>query len=324
VAGAGNISPFHIAAWQRRRDVVVAGICDPDAGRAARRASERSIPGVFDNAQAMLDGCAADVLDIASPVETHAPLALAAMTRGLHVLCQKPLCASLDEAQALLRALPTGPRLMVHENWRFRPWYREVARWLEAGRIGTVRQARMTWFNAGLLPDAGGRLPIFERQPYMARVPRLIVGDVLIHHLDTMRRLLGPLAVRSATTARNCPEAKGEAAATIALTGAAGATAIVEGNMCAHGYPARPLDRCEILGDRGRILFEHDLLRCDGETPEQVRFDLDAGYQASFDGVIDHFVEALAARRPFETSPEDNLQTLRLVEDAYAAAGDPQ
>ena len=77
-------------------------------------------------------------------------------------------------------------RLMVHENWRFRPWYRELARWLREGRAGTVRQVRMTWFNAGLLPDAEGRLPIFAKQPYMARVPRLIVGDVLMRRLTDL------------------------------------------------------------------------------------------------------------------------------------------
>ena len=52
-----------------------------------------------------------------------------------------------------------------------------------------------------------------------------------------------------------------------------------------------------------------------------MQYDRDTGYQASFDGVIGHFVDCLETGAPFETGPADNLQTLRLVEDAYRAAG---
>jgi predicted dehydrogenase len=51
-----------------------------------------------------------------------------------------------------------------------------------------------------------------------------------------------------------------------------------------------------------------------------LKYDRDQGYQASFDGVIAHFVECLQTGAPFETSAADNLATLRLVEAAYAAA----
>lgn len=320
VAGAGNISAYHLAAWRRRRDVDLVAICDPVRERARARAESFAIPCVYADVATMLGACGAQALDIAAPVATHAPFALDALGRGIHVLCQKPLCATLAEAQALVAALPTGARLMVHENWRFRPWYRVLREWLRDGRAGSVRQVAMSWRNSGLLPDAEGRLPIFARQPYMAELPRLIVGEVLIHHLDTLRWLFGPLAVRAATLGWGCPEAAGESAATILLEGPRREAIALDGNMMAHGYPARPLDRCEVLGDAGRILVEGGALALDGAHPMRLEFDLDAGYQASFDGVIDHFVDALASGAPFETSPHDNLRTLQLVEAAYAAA----
>jgi predicted dehydrogenase len=274
---------------------------------------------VFGDLDALLNAADIHALDIASPVGTHAPFALKAVQRGAHTLCQKPLCATLAQARALVDALPASPRLMVHENWRFRPWYRIVRGWLAALRVGTVRQVRLSWFNAGLLPDAAGALPIFARQPYMAQLPRLIVGEVLIHHLDTLRWLFGSLAVRAATLAYGCPVAAGESAATILLDGAAHETIVLEGNMMAHGYPSRPLDRCEILGDAGRILLADDTLALECTHPERHTFDLDAAYQSSFDAVIDHFVDALRTGAPFETHPADNLETLELVEDVYAA-----
>jgi predicted dehydrogenase len=64
--------------------------------------------------------------------------------------------------------------------------------------------------------------------------------------------------------------------------------------------------------------FELKLL---GGAPRVERYDADQGYQASFDGVIAHFVDCLDTGAPFETGPHDNLETLRLVEHAYRVAG---
>ena len=282
---------------------------------------EFSIPTTFADYDAMLSAARVDVVDIASPLHTHAPYVRTAMGRGIHATCQKPLCGSLAEAHALVASLPTtGPRLMVHENWRFRPWYRRIARWLADQRVGRVRAVRLSWLNSGLLPDASGRLPIFARQPYMARLPRLMVGEVLIHHLDTLRYLIGPLQIRAATLAHDCPEAAGESGATVTIAGPRGEAVILEGDMTAAGHPARPLDRCEIVGDAGRILLEGGTLALEGERGEREVFDLDGGYQASFDGAIGHFVERLCDGGEFETGPRDNLETLALVEDVYAKA----
>ena len=67
-----------------------------------------------------------DALDVASPRETHAAWVEAAAARGIDVLCQKPLTPTLAEAEALVQRVGARVRLMVHENWRFRPWYREL------------------------------------------------------------------------------------------------------------------------------------------------------------------------------------------------------
>jgi predicted dehydrogenase len=90
--------------------------------------------------------------------------------------------------------------------------------------------------------------------------------------------------------------------------------------MAAPGYPARPPDRLEIVGTKASVVFDDWALRLLGHRPRNESYDRDRGYQQSFDGVIAHFVECLASGAPFETGPADNLETLRLVEDAYAAA----
>jgi predicted dehydrogenase len=209
----------------------------------------------------------------------------------------------------------------VHENWRFRPWYRELKRWIVAGDLGEVLLARMAIITSGMLPDASGRRPSFERQPFMQHEERLMIAEVLIHHLDVMRFLCGELSVVAARAARTIPDVRGETVAGIFLETASGAPVEVTGTMAAPGYPSRPPDRLEIVGSKASAVFADSELRLLGATPRSQSYDKDRGYQASFDGVIAHFVDCLETGVPFETDAVENLATLRLVEDAYAAAG---
>ena len=130
-------------------------------------------------------------------------------------------------------------------------------------------------------------------------------------------RLLYALAGSPATWTNFSP------LASIFLETATGKPVEVNGTMAAPGYPARPPDRMEIVGSSASVAFDDWELRLLGPSPRTERYDRDAGYQASFDGVIAHFVHCLASGSAFETGPTDSLETLRLVEDAYAAAGLP-
>lgn len=323
LAGAGMISFHHLIAWRRLGERVrLIAICDPDRARAERRADEFAIANIYDDAAAMFARERFDALDVASPRETHAALVEAAAERGIDVLCQKPLAPTLAEAEELVARVGERSRLMVHENWRFRPWYREVRRWLAQGTLGEIESASMTMNSSGMLPDASGARPALVRQPFMAQETRLMIAEVMIHHLDTMRFLCGPLRVVSARAARTLPEvAAGETLATIFLETASGAPLIVAGTMAAPGFPPRTQDRLEIIGSKGSAVLSDTDLRLLGPQGRHTTFDTDKGYQESFDSVIAHFVDCLESGAPFETHPADNLDTLRLVEHAYWAAG---
>ncbi|MFI5013899.1 MAG: Gfo/Idh/MocA family protein [Hyphomicrobiales bacterium] len=322
LAGAGMISWYHLAAWRKLAErVALVAVCDPDAGHARRRAEEFGIAKVYQDRDAMLAAEPIDALDVASPRETHAAWVEAAAARGIDVLCQKPLTPTLAEALELVRRVDGKIRLMVHENWRFRPWYRELKSWIAAGALGDILLARMEMINSGFLPDAEGRRPSFVRQPFMQHEKRLMMSEVLIHHLDAMRFLCGELRVVAARAARTLPDVAGETVASIFLETAAGAPVEVAGTMAAPGYPPRAPDRLEIVGAKASAIFEGNVLRLVGPSPREIPYDNDQGYQASFDGVIAHFVECLEMGSPFETDPADNLETLRLVEHAYWAAG---
>jgi predicted dehydrogenase len=321
LVGAGMISWHHLTGWRSLGERVrVVAVCDPDPVKAAKRAEEFSIPHCYQDADALFAAEAIDALDVASPRQTHAGWVEAAAARGIDVLCQKPMTPTLAESQALVRRVEGQSRFMVHENWRFRPWYRDLKRWIAAGDLGDVILARMAVISSGMLPDASGRRPAFERQPFMQHEEQLMIAEVLIHHLDVMRFLCGELEVVGARTARTLPDVRGETMAAIFMQTSAGAPVEVMGTMAAPGFPSRPPDRLEIVGSKAGAVFADDELRLLGSEPRNQVYDRDRGYQASFDGVIAHFVDCLETGAPFETDAVENLQTLRLVEDAYRSA----
>jgi len=321
LVGAGMISYYHLVAWSRQERAQVVAVCDPQIERARQRAAEFNIPAAYDRIEAMLDARALDAVDIASPRETHAGLVEIAAARGIDALCQKPLTPTFAEGAALADRVGGAIRLMVHENWRFRPWYRALGRWLAAGDLGPLQCASMTMLSSGLVRDASGQFPDLVRQPFMAREKRLMIAEVLIHHLDVVRWLCGPLTVVAARTAHTVPEVEGESLATIFLQTAEGAPVIVSGTLAAPGFDPRTGDRLEIVGRQASALLSGVDLQLLGPTPRQERFVFERDYQASFDGAIGHFVNGLVTGAPFETDVRDNLETLRLVEEAYEAAG---
>jgi D-serine deaminase-like pyridoxal phosphate-dependent protein/predicted dehydrogenase len=324
LVGAGMISYHHLIAWSRDRRATVTAICDPQIENARHRAAAFNIPAVYGSLEEMLAGETLDALDVASPRDTHVPLVGMAAAKGIDVLCQKPLAPTLAEGVALAHDVAGKIRLMVHENWRFRPWYRHLKRWLDHDGAGRLLQVDMAVLSSGLLPDAAGRRPILERQPFMGREKRLMIAEVLIHHLDTLRWLFGPLKLVSAMTAHTVPEVAGETLAAIGLETAAGVPVMLRGALDAAGYPERTLDRLEIVGTRSSAMLDGTAIRFAGAEAGEQNFDFARDYQASFDRVIAHFLDGLVDGTRFETDVMDNLETLRLVEESYALAASRQ
>lgn len=318
LAGAGWVSRHHLDAWETLQDRArVVAVADPDRRAATARAERYEIPHVYGSVEDMLEGTRLDAVDVAAPREAHAPICRLAARHGLDVLCQKPLAPTLAEAEALVAGIGGRGRLMVHENWRFRPHYRRVRGWLDEGRVGRIRSVVLGVLTSGLVPDRNGELPALTRQPMLAGLERMLLMEVMIHHVDVLRFLLGPLTLDAARLGRNCEAIRGEDRATLLLGTEDGAAACLVGDFMARGHPARQMDRLEILGTEGSILLEEDRLSLRSDRELTVPVDLDGDYEASYRGAITHFLDRLADGRPFETRPEDNLETLRIVEEAY-------
>jgi predicted dehydrogenase len=143
----------------------------------------------------------------------------------------------------------------------------------------------------------------------------------MIHHLDVLRLLLGPLEVVAARLNRLNPNLPGEDTASILLEGVSGVIATADGCICAPGYPPLHGDRLEIVGTRGTVVMDYNRVYLVGQEDAAEEVDLMGRYQECFDQSVREFVEGVRTGAVFETDRLDNLETLRLMESVYNAAG---
>jgi D-apiose dehydrogenase len=322
VLGCGMISVDHLKAWARCAGAEVVAVCDPVLERAQSRAREFGIAAAYDSPEAMLAAEALDMVDIITPRETHAAMVRLAARHKVHALCEKPLCPTHEEARALVREVGDSIRVMVNENWRYRIYFRKIAEWLQAGRLGTVTQVRLALWRSSMLPRADdGRIHALTRQAFLAKEERVLIAESLIHEIDVVRALFGEVSVLACSTGHACREIVGEDSATLLLRTAYGLTVTIDGVMTAAGHETRAPNRMEIAGTRCSVLLENAVLKLVGAEEETHAFDEAAVRQGCFDASVQHFVDQLRSGGPFWTSAQDQLGSLRVMEEAYRLAG---
>jgi predicted dehydrogenase len=149
IAGFGFISgKGHQPAYQQRDDVQIVAVADvcPARLEAARAAlpKARLYPDHRELLRAEKD---LDFIDISTPPNAHAEIALAALGRGLHVLCEKPLTTTLAEARSLVEAARTHRRVVFPaHNYKHAPVVKFAQETIQSGRIGTVRAVTLNTF----------------------------------------------------------------------------------------------------------------------------------------------------------------------------------
>jgi predicted dehydrogenase len=323
VVGAGRISKYHFVAWQSAPDVAVVAVCDIDAARAREAAEEYAVPASYDSVATLLEREKVDALDIASPPDSHEEILGLAAARGVDCLCQKPMARDFDEATRIVENVTPRIRLMVNENRRHLPYFQRAQQWIAEGSVGKIQQASMTAYRSLFLPDPNGK---YSGTPALVHGVRLYLGEAMIHQIDALRSLLGPLRVIAARTLHTDPVLKGDTLCTLFMKTEGGAPVVISGNSAAVGYPKSFNDRFEILGSRASIVWEDNVLRLLGPEPREEAFDMEGQYaemyQSCFTTAALAFREALRSGGPFPTDAKDNLETLRIVEDAYRLAGE--
>ncbi|MEP7367459.1 MAG: Gfo/Idh/MocA family oxidoreductase, partial [Acidobacteriota bacterium] len=252
--GCGFFGQIQLEAWRRMEGVSIVAACDVALDRAAA-----SAPHAYTDPVEMLDREQLDFIDIATRPDTHADLIRLAVARKTPAICQKPLAVSLEEGIDLARLVSgSGVPVMVHENWRWQPWFRETKSLIDSGAIGApigyqfcVRQG-----------DGMGPHP-YPNQPYFAKMPRLLIYETLIHFVDTARFLFGDIVSVQAHIRRLNPLIAGEDRALLILTHESSADGVIDGHRFRDPEPPGPAMANTFLeGETGsmRVLATGEIL----------------------------------------------------------------
>lgn len=236
--GAGYFSHFQYEAWQRIPEVEIVAFSNRDPVKAAEITRKFGHQKLYADYREMFDAEKPDFVDVITPPPSHAPICAEAAKRGIHIICQKPLAPSLAEARAIVAdAAAHKVRFMVHENWRFQPWYREIKRQLDAGAIGDQLFSLSFRSRMG---DGWGANAYIPRQPYFRDYPRLLVYENGVHFIDTYRYLAGEIARVTAWHRRLNPVIKGEDCALLVFEFANSAIGLWDANRYNETTAANP------------------------------------------------------------------------------------
>ena len=321
--GTGYFSRFHYSAWSRIPEVDLVGICSLDPVSKAEVKSQYKVPNSGTNFAMMLDELKPDLVDIITPPDTHTEFVMACVDRGIPVICQKPFTRSYQEAAELVDKIKANNgQVIIHENFRFQPWYIKLKSLLEQNVLGQLYQVTFS-----LRPgDGQGPQAYMERQPYFQQMERFLVHETAIHLIDVFRYLLGEMTSVFADLRRINPAIKGEDAGLLVFSFENGARGLLDGNRLSdHGAENCRLTMGEmrIEGEKGVLSLNGDgqvCLRNKGEPQtSKVSYDwIDCDFGGdSVYNLQRYVIDQLMQGAPIVNNAEDYLVNLKIAELAY-------
>jgi predicted dehydrogenase len=225
IFGTGFWSRFQLAAWQEIQGARCVALYNRTRAKAEALARQFGIPSVYDNAEQLLRNEKVDFIDVITDVGTHSQFVHLAASRGLPVICQKPLAPTLEIAEEMVAACRTaGVPLYVHENWRWQAPIRALKQELMEQPVGRIFRARIDYCNS---------FPVFDHQPFLRELDQFILTDIGSHILDTARFLFGEAESLYCQTQHVHPSIRGEDVATV----------MMRKTTCARrGWSSAPID----------------------------------------------------------------------------------
>jgi predicted dehydrogenase len=316
ICGLGMMGRAHLGHTLRIEGVELAAVCDADPGRLDLSAEivgniefgHRDLRPEhvrrYDDFGALLDDAELDAVVIATPTESHAPMAVAALQAGLHVFCEKPIALTLDDADRMIEAAArTGRVLMIGHVVRFFPAYVRIRGRIRSGEHGRVLGAEFSRICG--LPGWGGQS--WFRDP--ARSGGMPI-DLHIHDADFVLYALGaPRAVRSFRTHDSATGI--DLLRTLYLFEDATVTshgAWLHGSVAFSAWASLIFERAGLYWHTDSS--EHVRLHPSEGNRQRIELPAVDGYEAE----LRDFVESVHAGRPSEVVPPRSArEALRLV-----------
>ena len=321
VIGCGAISGNHFHAIGKTENAALRAVCDIDEARLQNAMSEQGVDGYADYHD-LLARQDIDAVHICVPHYLHAPISVAALKAGKHVLCEKPMGMTIQEAEAMRQAAEeSGRTLTVCFQNRYNGTSLRMKEIIDGGTLGRV--------------IGGSAFVCWDRdEAYYASCPwrgtwKTEGGSLLInqsiHTLDLLRWLAGGLTLKSATmTAKRLADTiETEDTCDMLLENDAGRRFVFYCTNCAatneNIYLHLTLEKGEMHMDGARLtlLTEDDVKVEDYSTGKGVGKDY---WGAGHDHLIAEFYRSLGLGEPPFITAADALETTRLMDEAYRSS----
>ncbi|MBO0991725.1 Gfo/Idh/MocA family protein [Bacillus sp. SD088] len=318
VVGCGSIAKFrHLPEYAMNDQVEIVAVCDIVEERANKMAGEYG-GQAFTNYEEMLSEVELDIVSVCTPNYLHAPISIAALEAGNHVLCEKPMATSEKEALDMIQAAEkNGKKLMIGHNQRFVASHEKARELIANGEVGKIYSFRTAFGHPG--PEGWG---IDGKDSWFFRKEEAFIGamgDLGVHKTDLMRYLLGEEFVEVGSFV----ESGAKENSTVddnAVCILKSETGII-GTLAASWAYGKEDNATIIYGEKAVLRLEddpeHSLIvhHVGGETEN---FDL-GKIQSNEDGgqsstkVIDHFVDSIVKDTEPPINGEEGMKSLKVV-----------
>ena len=307
VIGCGGIGGAHLTRWANVSGARIAAVCDVDAGAAMRAATEFGSEAHTDWRD-LLAGGGLDAADICTPPNRHAEIVLFALGHGLHVLCEKPLARTADEARPLVRRAEEKNRLLMTAFChRFHPPILFAKELIDNDDLGRVVMFRNRF--SGLFAGVEER---WFSDPEISGGGSLL--DTAIHSIDLFRYLVGEIKSVSGGVAIFNPKVRVDDSAVIALKAENGAIGVIESSWSTPGGR----NVVEIYGTAGACFVDYDTNEVRYKTAEMSVWETREMFGPDrFQREISHFADAVRGLHPLLVTGHDGLRANEIVDEVY-------
>jgi predicted dehydrogenase len=327
--GSGFIADLHAAAFEAIPEAQVVAVASPTPGHAKQFAKQRNIPRSFEDYRDLLAVDEIDMIAIGAPNYLHERMTLDAARAGKHVICEKPLCTTLEAADRMIDACrKAGVLLMYAEELCFAPKYVRAKTLADEGALGRVFRVKQSEEHFG---------PHMEWFWDVERSGGGVLIDMGCHGIEFARWVLGKPAVRNVVahlgTYVHKEKTRGEDHSVCIVEFEGGRIAVIEDSWAKQGGMD---DRIEIYGSSG--FTSADLLRGNslltysekgygyavekaGTTQGYSFTVFEELWNYGFPQEMAHFVRCARGKEsPLETG-EDGREVLKIILAAYESAG---
>jgi predicted dehydrogenase len=331
IVGCGGISGGWFKAVVGRPDVEVVGLVDIRPESAQKRAEEFQLEHavVGEDLNKVLRKTSPDVLFNCTVPEAHAATTLAALKRGCHVLCEKPLADTMSNARRMLRAARQAGKLFaIMQNRRFDPNIRRARAFLDSGALGELTTVQSNFFVGA---HFGG---------FRDHMEHVLILDMAIHTFDAARFLTGanPAAVycQEWNPQGSWYDRDASAVAVFEMAGGkpnakSNLIYMYQGSWCADGHPTTWEAQWRIIGKKGTLLWDGatglsaQVVSKTGAFRSEVVDAPIPPAEASSEAnghawLIHDFLDCLRTGRTPDTIATNNIHSLAMVHGAIASA----